>query len=562
MTDLQQLIALYGPEPNTCIFHLDESGARVFDFVANAAEDECRVYLDAGLEIKTVWLGGPLYLCHAFEGGSWNDAPVNFYSDERLYGLLVESAPQELPIEIQVIDLSRGVVISRRKEQLSAKVTEAFLSGLKLQKEQGLDQLLAIETLGDPKEMLHALTQPGAPPIHEIVVDHDSRTTTIRADLTPAREKNEPRPRWILRSLERVPSIDFRYYEESAAYAAALRMRTPWKHCFVPVAEVIHNEVERQKIELDDQLVELGLAPEDRDDYVEDAVRSFGNQTYAYTNFAIMLNWRQSQGVYRFDREILKALYLTTLPIHLEPAILTRLPEYCVYIDTPGLLNERAESLHGVFFMVESVPRESSLHQQYDTRLYLACDSGPTDKLTTANVFTFSLDRPTLKEALATLASVDVESGKLVSRDDPVSWLTPVVSQLLYICSNEPEIKADSQPGTLPTRPLPKKTRKGYRVFPPPFVTIWECGWRTGAAIRYEDERQQKQSFESGGRKRSPRGHVRRAHWHTFYAGPKTANTRETRLRWLSMINVNLPPGSVRPTVVRPVKQDVVINPS
>src|SRR5262245_45174011 len=148
MTDLKQLIDLYGPEPNTCIFHLDESGARVFDFVANAGEDECRAYLDAALEIKAVWLGGPLYLCHGFEAGSWNDAPVNFYSDERLYGLLVESAPQELPIEIQVIDLSRGVVIARRSERLSTNETETFIRGLKLQKEQGLDQLLATETLG------------------------------------------------------------------------------------------------------------------------------------------------------------------------------------------------------------------------------------------------------------------------------------------------------------------------------------------------------------------------------------------------------------------------------
>ena len=561
MTDLQQLIDLYGPEPNTCIFHLDESGAHVFDFVANVAEDESRVYLDGELEITAIWLGGPLYLCHAFEGGSWNDAPVNFYSDEGLYDLLVESAPKELPIEIQVIDLSRSVLVARRSERLSAKVTEAFLSGLKLQKEQGLDQLLAIETLGDSKELLHVLTQPGAPPIHEIVVDHASRTTMIRADLTPAREKNEPRPRWILRSLERVPSVDFRYYEGRVAYAAALRASAPWKHCFVPVAEVIYNEVEREKIELDDQLAELGIAPENRDEYIEDAVRNVGNQTYAYTNFTIVLNWRQSQGVYRFDPEILRGLYLTTLPIHLDPAILTRLPEYCVYIETPGLLNERAETLHGVFVMVESVPRESSL-QRYDTRLYISCDSGPADKLTTANIFTFSLDRPTLKESLATLSSVDIQSGTLVPRADLVSWLTPIISQMLYICSTEPEIKTDSQPGKLPTRPLPQKTRKGYRLFPPPFTTIWECGWRTGAAIRYEEERQQKQSSELGGGRRSPRGHVRRAHWHTFYAGPKAAKTRETRLHWLSMINVNLPLGSDRPTVVRPVKQEVVINPS
>jgi len=37
----------------------------------------------------------------------------------------------------------------------SPEMTETFLRGLKSQKERVLDQLLAIETLGDPKEMLH-----------------------------------------------------------------------------------------------------------------------------------------------------------------------------------------------------------------------------------------------------------------------------------------------------------------------------------------------------------------------------------------------------------------------
>jgi len=63
-----------------------------------------------------------------------------------------------------------------------------------------------------------------------------------------------------------------------------------------------------------------GIWPDEQDDYIQEAFESFGDQSYAYTNFAVVLNWHPSQDVYRFDQGILKNLYLTTLPIHLDLA--------------------------------------------------------------------------------------------------------------------------------------------------------------------------------------------------------------------------------------------------
>lgn len=553
------LIEVYAPQPDTCVFHLDESGPRLLDFVNDPTKEERDRYLNAPLGLKIIPYGGLLYVCHAFESGSWNDAPVNYYSNEVLYQKLIDSQPKELALTIQVIDLAKKNRIACREARLNEEMTATLLRVLQAQRERGLDELLAIERLGEPGEMLHLISQPGIPEIQEIKVDSDARTVQVRADMTPPREKNEPRARWILRSLERFPTVDFRLYSEMAAFTTAVGEKPDWRHCFFPVGEVIATELERTEDQLRQQLIELGISPDEQDDYIQEAFDSFGDQTYAYTNFAVVLNWHPSQGVYRFDQGILKNLYLTTLPIHLDPTILTRLPEYCVYVETPGLATENGEWLHGFFAMIESLAWDDCDNSEYLTHCYLSLDHGPPDRLGTSRILRFNLSKPTLKDAIETLSEIDPDSGLWRSRLDLQSWITPLLSQLLYICSTEPEIRSGSDPQRQPTRPIPKKTRKGYRLFPPTSARVWECGWRTGAAIRFDRSRQEAPQSAMGEGRRSPRGHVRRAHWHVFYAGPKDAPTREIRLHWLSMINVNL---SVKSDLPRPVKEDPVINPS
>lgn len=557
-----RLIDVYAPQPDTCVFHLGSSEVCILDFVNEASSDERDVYVNADIDLKVVPYGGLLYVCHAFQSGSWNDAPVNYYSDEVLYQKLIDSQPNELPLTIRIIDLATKDSIAIREARLNEEMTATLLRVLQAQTERGLDELMAIESLGPPGEMIHLISQSGMPEIQEIKVDYDARTIQTRADMTPPRLKNEPRARWILRSLERFPTLDFRLYSEMAAFTAEVGEKSSWRHCFFPVSEVIATELERTEDQLRKQLFELGVLPEDQEDYIEEAFNSFGDQTYAHTNLAVVLNWHQSQGVYRFDVDILKNLYLTTLPVHLDPVILTRLPEYCVYVETPGLTTENGETLHGFFAMIESLAWDDSDNSEYLSRCYLSLDQGPHDRLATSRVLRFNISSPTLKDAVETLSEIDPDSGLWLSRLDLQSWITPLLSQLLYICSNEPEIRSDSDPQRQPTRPIPKKTRKGYKLFPPASATVWDCGWRTGAAIRFDRSRLEATQSAVSGSRRSPRGHVRRAPWHIFHVGPKDAPTREIRLHWLSMINVNLSVKSGRPTVVRPVKQDPVINPS
>jgi len=83
-----------------------------------------------------------------------------------------------------------------------------------------------------------------------------------------------------------------------------------------------------------------------------------------------------------------------------------------------------------------------------------------------------------------------------------------------------------------PARPRPTKTRdSGWRYFPPENPTIWNVGSHLGAALRAAYERE---SRDLGGTHASPRPHIRRAHWHSYWTGPrKDPERRRLILKWL-----------------------------
>ena len=65
---------------------------------------------------------------------------------------------------------------------------------------------------------------------------------------------------------------------------------------------------------------------------------------------AALGSWRVTQGVYRFDQDLYEAVRGTPLEGDLPAAILYRLPEWCVYVETPGMQDGR---LHGFFAHLE-----------------------------------------------------------------------------------------------------------------------------------------------------------------------------------------------------------------
>ena len=135
-----------------------------------------------------------------------------------------------------------------------------------------------------------------------------------------------------------------------------------------------------------------------------------------------------------------------------------------------------------------------------------------------------------------------VEQAGALAKD-----LAPLLSTLLYLCSVNAEVRDAADPGGshLPANPEPKKTRKGLRLFPPDQPTVWETGYRMGAALRAamaSAESESLSSTEVGPTTgRTVRPHYRRAHWHSFWRGPRSKpEEREITVKWIPPIPVAL----------------------
>lgn len=83
------------------------------------------------------------------------------------------------------------------------------------------------------------------------------------------------------------------------------------------------------------------------------------------------------------------------------------------------------------------------------------------------------------------------------------------------------------------------KTKKGLRLFPPERPTPWEVGYRLGAAL--SRAMTEARTPGSSGGHASPRPHIRRAHWHSYWVGKRDqAEVRSVVLKWLPPIPVNV----------------------
>jgi hypothetical protein len=131
--------------------------------------------------------------------------------------------------------------------------------------------------------------------------------------------------------------------------------------------------------------------------------------------------------------------------------------------------------------------------------------------------------------------------------------VSPLVSLVLYLCSQAAEVRNGSGSDQRPARPQPVKTKKGLRLFPPERPTPWEVGYRLGASLRTALSGHASGVGPSGNHA-SPRPHVRRAHWHSFWVGQKSQpEARSVVLKWLPPIPVNVQDAGELTATVRDV---------
>ncbi|MEW6141330.1 MAG: hypothetical protein AB1733_24150 [Thermodesulfobacteriota bacterium] len=269
----------------------------------------------------------------------------------------------------------------------------------------------------------------------------------------------------------------------------------------------------------------------------------------------ILAPWRVSKTVYRFDPDIYRALIRTSLRGNLPVELLFRLPEWAVYIETPGLESYFGPS-QGFVASLNYSPRTDgqvtlsllSLNGDDFMIEWLYVKEGITIEQSLAQ----SLERWHTMVAGMNLSRPEQE----LSLKDVTAHVSQLVNLLLYICQVNSEycdVRNADGSNRVPDNPQPKKTKRGVRYFPPDKPTIWECGMRQGAELR----RALSQRAEwKGGTHRSPVPHTRAAHWQTYLTGEgsrKDPTKGQRVLKWIHTILVNARKGEAGVPVIRDV---------
>lgn len=235
---------------------------------------------------------------------------------------------------------------------------------------------------------------------------------------------------------------------------------------------------------------------------------------------AALAAWRMTKGVYRFDPDIYDALWDTPITGDLPSELLLRLPEWCVYIETPG------QKTAGFFAHLEHDAndghRELRIIRDHGTHL----ESTPIDLIGTLEEGLESVLAEAERLAPELLAQYGV--SRQADESESARALAPLVNLVLYLCSEQPDILGKGYP----SNPQPKRTKRGTREFAADGVRIWQVGSELGRKLRAIPQRRE------GGEHGSVAPHIRRAHWHVFRVGK---GRTERVLKWLNPIFVNAP---------------------
>lgn len=244
--------------------------------------------------------------------------------------------------------------------------------------------------------------------------------------------------------------------------------------------------------------------------------------------------WRFGRSIYLFDQTLASELWAGEPVDDLPSEVLYRLPEWSMYVSFAD--TQRAGCYAALEWESASGRPLFGLTMEHPWTHYTV------DRL---NVF---LDTPTINASKEALLALHRQAGKpeeyVEGLSDYLDIIAPLGARFLplvaYLCSeNADVVRRGRSAGDVSIR-RPNRARSSTPV-------LWEVGWRIGPAIRVARDRHEP---GAGGTRGSPRAHVRRAHFHHFWTGPRDGQRRLV-LRWLHPVLVKTDDLGHLGTVVR-----------
>jgi hypothetical protein len=247
-----------------------------------------------------------------------------------------------------------------------------------------------------------------------------------------------------------------------------------------------------------------------------------------YAKLVACATWRYGQGIYRFDPVVFDAVADSQLSNTLPASVLMRLPEWSIYVEMPDFTCNDDERIFGFFAQLD-VEDENDV----TPILRLTIDFPLKHKKGEIGVIAFPI--PLKEKPLTDIVDEIIQDNdgltKLVNENDTmrqevINTITPMLSLLLYICSDEPEIDNSRKPGTSPFRYVGKKTKGRTKLFPASNPQIWNVGTMMGQTLRKAGY------VASTGHGKGKRAHLRRGHWHGYWHGSRKKD-QIIRYKWL-----------------------------
>jgi len=273
-----------------------------------------------------------------------------------------------------------------------------------------------------------------------------------------------------------------------------------------------------------------------------------------------LLAWQLSQGIYRFDPDLYQEITATVIDDSIHVEAFKTLPEWALYIETPEFpVDAELEKPDGFFVSLDDDGKNLSLrlvfvlnHGQRLLTLPLPLvGNSVSDCLAnlqaSARQNLHDLNNMDFAALLATRLAYSLKrSGETFDNPQDIAWC---LTLLLYLCCEEPDTAASR------SRALPKRDRRGQIMMPPLQPQTWDVGLRFGSKYRAWKQQAHTTSEGSGDGKQK-RPHIRKAHYHGYWYGPKKDGaTQKYKVRWLSPILVGDIDGRELPAVVHPVKR-------